>query len=530
MKIILTGPKGSGKSTIGKKISEITGIYFIDSDNYIENLFEKESGKKLSCREIYNNFGADKFRKLESDAVIELSKLDWVLISTGGGTMLNPDLRNKLRNDSIIILLKAENDFLWNRINKIGLPSFYEGLDGRTKHDDRNRMIFESCGHISDIIYSITDKNESAAHIEITESITGFFHTSMLSANTFGDIIRVTTFGESHGSAVGAVLDGIKPNIEISEADIQSELDRRKPGQSSVSTQRKEEDTVHILSGIFEGRTTGTPICMIINNKDQDSSKYDALRNVFRPGHADFTFWKKYGLRDHRGGGRSSGRETAGRVCAGAVAKKILSDRNILIYAYALEIAGIRGVKEDLSFIEKNSVRSADPEIAVLMEQAIVKAKSEKESVGGIVRLVVKNAPAGLGDPVFYKLDARLGMAFFSIGAVKGVEFGIGFESAKLRGSENNDQMNADGFMSNNSGGILGGISNGNDIISNIAVKPTPSIFKNQGTINTLGKEENIKIEGRHDPCIVPRIIPVIESMAALVILDALEIQERISR
>ncbi len=530
MKIIITGPKGSGKSTLGKKISESAGIDFIDSDDYIENLFEKESGQRLTCREIYSNSGADKFRELEAAAVMELSKIDWVLIATGGGTMLNPDLRNKLRRDSIILLLKADNNFLWNRIEKIGLPTFYEGPDGRTKHDDRNRMIYEACEHISDITYTVSEKNESDAHLEIAESITDFFHTSMHSANSFGEIIRVTTFGESHGSAVGAVLDGIKPGIKISEADIQSELDRRKPGQSSVSTQRNEEDTVHILSGIFEGKTTGTPICMVINNKDQDSSKYDALRNVFRPGHADFTFWKKYGLRDHRGGGRSSGRETAGRVCAGAAAKKILADMNIFIYAYALEIAGIRGQKEDLLYIEKNAVRSADPEIAVLMEQAIVKAKSEKESVGGIVRLVIKNAPAGLGDPVFFKLDARLGMAFFSIGAVKGVEFGLGFESAKLKGSENNDQMNADGFMTNNAGGILGGISNGNDIISNIAVKPTPSIFKNQETINMQGSQENIKIEGRHDPCIVPRIIPVIESMAALVILDAVEIQERISR
>jgi chorismate synthase len=530
MKIIITGPKGSGKSTLGRKISEIIGIDFIDSDNYIENLFEKESGKKLSCREIYNNSGADKFRRLESDAVAELSNLDWVLIATGGGTMLNPELRNRLRKDSIIIYLNAENDFLWERISKTGLPAFYDVPDGRSRHDERNLKIFESCSHISDIIYTVTGKNESSAHIEISESLTDLFHTSMHSANTFGEIIRVTTFGESHGLAVGAVLDGVKPGIEISEADIQSELDRRKPGQSSVSTQRKEDDTVRILSGVFEGKTTGTPICMVINNKDQDSSKYDALKNVFRPGHADFTFWKKYGIRDHRGGGRSSGRETAGRVCAGAVAKKILSGKNILIYAYALEVAGIRGIKEDFSFIEKNSVRSADPEISALMEQTIVKAKSEKESVGGIVRLVIKNVPAGLGDPVFYKLDARLGMALFSIGAVKGVEFGLGFESAKLKGSENNDRMNPDGFMTNNAGGILGGISNGNDIIANIAVKPTPSIFKNQETINLQGAGENIKIEGRHDPCIVPRIVPVIETMAALVILDAMQIQERISR
>lgn len=529
MKIILTGPKGSGKSTLGRKISEYIGIEFIDSDNYLEGLFEKETGEKLSCREIYNRYGSDKFRKLESDAVMELSGLDWVIIATGGSTMLDPVLRNKLRIESIIILLKSENDFLWERIKKIGLPAFYEGPDGRNIHDDKNLRIYESCEHISDIVFTVSGKNESSAHIEIAEQISGIFHLSMRSANTFGDIIRVSTFGESHGAAVGALLDGVKPGIEISESDIQSELDRRKPGQSSVTTQRNEDDQVHILSGVFEGKTTGTPIAMVIYNKDQDSSKYESLRNVFRPGHADFTFWKKYGIRDHRGGGRSSGRETAGRVCAGAVAKKILSERGILIYAYSLEIAGIRGSREDLSYIEKNSVRSADPDAAELMEQAVIKAKSEKDSVGGIVRLVVKNAPAGLGDPVFFKLDARLGMAFFSIGAVKGVEFGLGFDSARFRGSENNDSMNSDGFLSNQAGGILGGMSNGNDIVANIAVKPTPSIFREQDTINNDGNDEKIKIEGRHDPCIVPRIIPVIESMAALVILDALVIQKRIS-
>jgi chorismate synthase len=285
---------------------------------------------------------------------------------------------------------------------------------------------------------------------------------------------------------------------------------------------------VRILSGVFDGKTTGTPVCIVVFNEDKDSSKYDEIRELFRPGHADFTFWKKYGIRDHRGGGRSSGRETAARVAAGAIAKKILSEKGIEIIAYAEEIAGIKGSIVDFGYIEKNPVRAADPEAEPLMEAAIRKARTEGDSVGGIVRLIVKNVPHGLGDPVFYKLDARLGMAFFSIGAVKGVEIGSGFESSRVRGSMNNDQIENGQFLTNNAGGILGGISTGQDITARIAVKPTPSIHKAQKTVDTEGHNRTIEIEGRHDPCIVPRIIPVVESMTALVILDALEIQSRI--
>jgi chorismate synthase len=267
---------------------------------------------------------------------------------------------------------------------------------------------------------------------------------------------------------------------------------------------------------------------MIIYNRDQDPSKYDAIRDLFRPGHADFTFWKKYGIRDHRGGGRSSGRETAGRVAAGAVAKKLLSEQGIRVVAFAEEVAGIKGGAEDYDAIEKNPVRAADPVKAREMEEAVLSARREKDSVGGIVKLVVKNLPAGVGDPVFYKLDARLGMALFSIGAVKGVEFGSGFASARERGSRNNDAMEGGRFLSNHAGGILGGISTGEDIIVRIAVRPTPSVGVEQKTMDTSGRDRTIAVEGRHDPCIVPRIVPVVEAMASLVILDALEIQERI--
>ncbi|HOW81614.1 MAG TPA: chorismate synthase [Spirochaetota bacterium] len=349
----------------------------------------------------------------------------------------------------------------------------------------------------------------------------------MVSPSTFGEIIRTTTFGESHGKALGAVLDGVRPGVDLSEADIQAELDRRRPGQSKVTTQRGESDRVEILSGVFEGKTTGSPICMIVYNRDQDSSKYEALRDVFRPGHADFTFWKKYGIRDHRGGGRSSGRETVGRVASGAAAKKILASRGVQVTAFAQEIAGVAGEKEDLMNIEANPVRAADPDRAHDMEMAVIEARKHKDSVGGVVKLLIRNVPAGIGDPVFFKLDARLAMAMFSIGAVKGVEIGAGFSAARMKGSENNDAMAAGSFLSNNAGGILGGISTGQEIVLRVAVKPTPSIELPQKTIDTGGAARTISIEGRHDPCIVPRVIPVIEAMAALVILDAMEIQER---
>jgi len=269
---------------------------------------------------------------------------------------------------------------------------------------------------------------------------------------------------------------------------------------------------------------------MIVFNKDQDSSKYDNLKDIFRPGHADYTFFKKYGNRDHRGGGRSSGRETIGRVASGAIAKKILKDRGIEITAYTEEIDGIKGESVDYSQIEKNPVRAADSNMAIKMEKAILNAKKNHDSVGGIVKLKIENLPAGIGDPVFFKLDAKLGMSLFSIGAVKGVEFGVGFKASKMKGSENNDPMHSNGFKTNNAGGILGGISNGETIDIRIAVKPTPSIFQPQKTVNKNNEDTEINIAGRHDPCIVPRIIPVIESMAALVILDAIEINERLQR
>ncbi len=525
MRIILTGPKGTGKSTLGVRLAELLNIPFIETDHHIEHLYASFRGAKMTCREIYRAEGEDAFRELEKRAVLDLASRNWCLISTGGATMLNPQLRRALCENSCVVLLKAADELLWERIVSTGIPPFLEGEDGYRRNCERNEKIYEAIERVADLNFTVTDQNQDSAHEVLAEELAAFFMLKMSSPSTFGHIIRTTTFGESHGAAVGAVLDGIRPGIELSAADIQAELDRRRPGQSRVTTPRNESDRVEILSGVFEGKTTGTPICMVVYNRDQDSSKYDSLKNVFRPGHADFTFWKKYGTRDHRGGGRSSGRETVGRVAAGAVAKKILAEKGIEIRAFAREIGGIAGGRVDFSFIERNPVRAADPERAADMEKAIVAARKEGNSIGGIVTLIVKNAPAGLGDPVFYKLDARLGMALFSIGAVKGVEIGAGFSAARMKGSENNDLMQDGNFLTNNAGGILGGISTGQDIILHAAVKPTPSISREQKTIDTEGADRTIVIKGRHDPCIVPRIIPVIEAMAALVILEALEIQ-----
>lgn len=320
--------------------------------------------------------------------------------------------------------------------------------------------------------------------------------------NTFGRHFRCTTFGESHGKAIGVVVDGCPPMIPLEIGDIQPFLERRRPGRSPLVSQRLEEDRVEILSGIFDGKTTGAPIAMLVWNRDVRSSDYEELREVFRPGHADYTWLARYGIRDHRGGGRSSGRETVGRVAAGAVAMKCLSLRGIAIES---RIVSIHGATEQQA-----------------MEREIIEARDRGDSVGGIVEIRVKGCPPGIGDPVFDKLDARIAYALMGIGGVKGVEIGEGFNAAFLYGSQNNDQMDASGYLSNHAGGILGGISNGNEIVARIAVKPTPSISLPQRTLDSQGIEREIRIGGRHDPCIVPRVAPVAEAMVALVLIDAL--------
>ncbi|MDD1695736.1 MAG: chorismate synthase [Methanoregula sp.] len=320
--------------------------------------------------------------------------------------------------------------------------------------------------------------------------------------NTFGRNFCITTFGESHGVAVGVVIDGCPAGIPLAEEDIQPFLDRRRPGTSPLTSPRQEKDRIEILSGTFEGYTTGTPVAMIVRNEDTRPGDYDAQKEVFRPGHADFTYQEKYGIRDHRGGGRSSGRETLGRVAAGAVALQILAKKGIRVTGTILEVHGKKTLEE--------------------IDQEIIAAKEQGDSVGGIVEIVASGCPAGLGDPVFGKLDALVAGAMMGIGAVKAVEIGDGFAVAGKFGSENNDPMTALGFASNHAGGILGGISTGQEIVVRIAVKPTPSIAKVQQSRNRDGNVVDISVGGRHDPCIVPRIVPVAEAMMALVLVDCL--------
>ncbi len=344
--------------------------------------------------------------------------------------------------------------------------------------------------------------------------------------NTIGVLFRVTTFGESHGPAVGCVVDGCPPGVELCEQDIQLQLDRRRPGQSNISTSRSEPDRCEILSGVFEGRTTGTPIAMLIRNQDAESGAYEPLRDVYRPGHADYTYQARYGIRDHRGGGRASGRETAARVAAGAVAGAVIALDDMEVYAHTVKIGSIEAKRFRRAEIERNPVRCADQQTAMAMAQAVIEAQEAGDSLGGVVEVVATGIPPGLGEPVFSKLDAELASALMGIGAVKGVEFGAGFKVAQMRGSEMNDPIYMKNkkvrMSSNRSGGILGGISTGEDIVMRIAVKPTPSISLPQRTVDHDGKRHTLKIKGRHDPCICPRIVPVAESMAAIVLADHL--------
>ncbi len=350
-----------------------------------------------------------------------------------------------------------------------------------------------------------------------------------MSGNTFGTLFRITTWGESHGPGVGVVIDGCPAGLLLEEADIQKELDRRRPGQSHITTQRKEEDRVELLSGVFSGKTTGAPISMMVRNRDVDSGKYEGLRNTPRPGHADLTYEMKYRFRDWRGGGRSSARETVGRVAAGAVAKKLLALSGVEVLGHVVELGGIRAKPQRIEEIrentEKNPVRCADPDAAVEMEAMIHTARSEGDSVGGIVEIIGLGVPAGVGEPVFDKLSAELAKALMSIGAVKGVEIGAGFKAAIMKGSSMNDPISICedriSTLTNNAGGILGGISNGEPVVCRIAVKPTPSISKEQHTVDVITmKDTKIRIQGRHDPSIPPRIVPVAEAMVAIVLVD----------
>jgi chorismate synthase len=342
-----------------------------------------------------------------------------------------------------------------------------------------------------------------------------------MSGNTFGKIFRVTTFGESHGKALGCVIDGCPPNIKIDESDIQKDLNRRKPGQSKYTTQRKEDDKVEILSGIFNGVTTGTPITLIIFNKDQKSKDYSEIKNKFRPGHADFTYQKKYGIRDYRGAGRSSARETVARVAAGAIAKKYLNKVNkTKIFGYVSQLGDITPDKIKLTDIEKNSFFFPDANKISELEKYLMRIRKSGDSIGAKVTIIGKNIPIGIGEPVFDKLDAMLAQGMMSINAVKGVEIGAGFDVVTQKGSEARDEIVPKGFLSNFSGGTLGGISTGQDLKVNIALKPTSSILVPGKTIDIKNKPTTIRTKGRHDPCVGIRAVPIAEAMMALTLCD----------
>lgn len=525
MNIVVMGPKGAGKTTVGVALAKTLGRPWVDTDRIIEEI----DGRKRKCREIFIEDGERAFRALEREAARQASELSYHVIITGGNLMMDCESRKPLRHKGILILLRAQPDTLWERATQDGIPPAFSNEDGKIG-------FFQQCAHREEVLTPfadiVADTNESAPE-ELAEDLANRIGEELALrshlANSYGEIIQCTTFGESHGRAIGVVLDGVRPGIPFDGEEIQKELDRRRPGQSKVVTQRREEDKVEVLSGIYEGKTTGAPLAMVIYNQDQRSKNYDDLKDLFRPGHGDFTFYQKYGWRDHRGGGRQSGRETATRVAAGAFARTLLEGLGVRIVAHAVEIAGIQAHHFDYDFIEKNPVRCADPEVAPQMEEAILNARMHKDSVGGIVQLEITGLPPGLGDPVFGKLDARLCSAIMTIGAVKGVEVGDGFAIVRLQGSEANDPMNENGFMSNHHGGILGGISSGAPVIMRVAVKPTASIATKQQTITVAGDNCTVEVRGRHDPCIVVRAVPVIENMAAFVLLNAFEIQAKLN-
>jgi len=355
--------------------------------------------------------------------------------------------------------------------------------------------------------------------------------------NTFGKAFSITTFGESHGPGIGLVIDGCPAGLPLQVEKIQLEMQRRRPGQSAITTQRKEEDVVEILSGVFEGKTTGTPIGIFIRNEDQKSKDYSHIENTFRPSHADFTYQEKYGIRDYRGGGRSSARETAARVAGGAIAKQFLAHYGISVQAYVQQVGLISVQKPyqelDLAVIETNAVRCPDPETAEAMEILIHQIRKERDTIGGLVRCVCKGVPSGLGEPVFDKLHADLGKAMLSINAVKGFQIGSGFSSLGMKGSEHNDLFyNDNGVVrtrTNHSGGVQGGISNGEDIYFDVAFKPVATIMMDQESVDADGNKSNVEGKGRHDPCVLPRAVPIVEAMAALVLLDFL-LRKRLDR
>lgn len=531
MRIVVGGAKASGKTTVGTALADRLGIAFLDCDDVILARAARDGTVAATRAELYRFIGREAFRALEREAVAEVAQRGACVLATGGSTLLDPWSRRQLRPAAIWVYLSVPVELLWERITRKedGLPAYLEGSpDPRAAFAERAATIDEVMRPRCDVLIEAGRRDAAELVDELVVRLSEELAVQAVAPNTLGTVVRLTTFGESHGPMLGAVLDGVQPGLPLTAADVQRDLDRRRPGQSSVSTARREADRVEIVSGVFEGRTTGTSIGLLIRNADSRSAHYEAIKDAFRPGHADYTFWQKYGLRDYRGGGRSSGRETVARVAGGAVARQALAQRGVTIRAHTLQVGAVRAETIDYDEIERNPVRCGDKGAAVAMETLILEAKQRGDSVGGIAQLDVAGLPAGLGDPVFAKLDARLAGGLFSLGAVKGVEFGSGFAVATTTGSQNNDQM-ADGtFLSNHAGGVLGGISTGQPLVVRVAIKPTPSVARAQRTLDIEGRNRTISIEGRHDPCIVPRIVPVIEAMAALILLDAWEIQDRL--
>lgn len=351
-----------------------------------------------------------------------------------------------------------------------------------------------------------------------------------MAGNTFGSVFRLTTFGESHGPALGGVIDGCPAGLEVDEALIQAELDKRRPGQGGIAaTARTEPDAIRILSGVFEGRTTGASIGFVVENTDQRSRDYGAIKDVFRPGHGDLTYQAKYGLRDYRGGGRSSGRETVSRVAGGAVAGAFLRALGIEVRAASVELGGIAATGLDFTGAQKRPFFAADADVVEVWQERVREVAAQGDTLGGIVEVRAAGVPAGLGEPVFDKLDARLAAALMSVGAVKGVEIGSGFAAARALGSANNDAMFASGFASNNAGGILAGISSGQEIVVRAAIKPIPSIAQEQRTLDRFGHETTVRVGGRHDICAIPRVVPVLAAMVRLVLADMVLLQRRMT-
>ena len=526
MNLILIGFMGVGKTTVGRRLAERLGRPFLDTDILIEETHS------MTIAEIFERYGERFFREKEKEVVSHVSKLAECVIATGGGVVLDPGNVARLKDWGLLIHLALSPDKIFERIGGELTRPLLRKEDPMLALEDfyRSREAFyQACSDLT------VDRNGMDVE-ETVEKILGDIHPWMKEgrshgspverevemSNCFGERFRITTFGESHGKAMGVVIDGVKPGLDFDIEAIQKDVDRRRPGQNPLVSSRKESDQVEILSGVFEEKTLGTPICLVIPNKGHDPKAYDDLKDLFCPGHAGYTTLMKYGIRDHRGGGRSSGRETVSRVAAGAFAKKELAKEGIRIIAYTLEVGGVKARRIDFDEVEKNPLRCPDKNAARQMEKKVLSCKADGDSIGGTVEVIGQNVPPGLGEPVFKKLDAEIAKALISIGGVKGVEIGDGMKVARMRGSEHNDQMDRTGFRTNHSGGILGGISTGQEIRVRIAVKPTPSIEKEQETVDTSGNERSVSIRGRHDPCICPRIVPVAEAMMALVLYDAL--------